>query len=76
MNIRYFFIAGAITSGLSFALGASEHAVTHQQYPFILPFTIPETNLHLPKHTNDQFDSLNTQEFKNNNETIKDMIEQ
>ncbi|MGF7157277.1 hypothetical protein [Bartonella heixiaziensis] len=47
MKIRYFFIVGAITSGLSLSLEASEHVVNQQQNPVISPYTNSEEDLNL-----------------------------
>ncbi|WP_074381581.1 hypothetical protein [Bartonella doshiae] len=39
MSIRYFFIAGAITSGLTLAIQTSDHIVAKQIYPIVAPYT-------------------------------------
>lgn len=45
MNIRYFFIASAVTSGLALALQESETIVNKQPSPIVTPYTVDETNL-------------------------------
>ncbi|WP_332060214.1 hypothetical protein [Bartonella sp. CB74] len=58
MNIRYFFIAGAMTSGLFLALKSSDHIVT-QHYPSITSHSTihqlikpsPDTKVITPSNT-------------------------
>ncbi|MBX4336487.1 hypothetical protein [Bartonella raoultii] len=40
MNIRYFFIAGAVTSGLSLALQESDRIVSQKPSPVVTPYTV------------------------------------
>ncbi|GAA5110444.1 hypothetical protein [Bartonella jaculi] len=47
MKIRYFFIVGAVTSGLALAFEASDHIVNQQQGPIISPYTSSEKDLNL-----------------------------
>ncbi|WP_317993798.1 hypothetical protein [Bartonella gliris] len=59
MKIRYFFIVGAITSGLSVAIAASEHIVNQQQEHIVAPYTAPQTDLKLLEPTNGTLDTPN-----------------
>ncbi|EJF87757.1 hypothetical protein [Bartonella rattimassiliensis] len=45
MNIRYFFIAGAITSGLALALQESDRIVNQKPSPIAVPYTVEKTHL-------------------------------
>ncbi|WP_455477984.1 hypothetical protein V3565_04310 [Bartonella sp. B10] len=74
MNTKYFFIAGAITSGLAFALETSERVV-QQQYPFISNFTAYKADLHINTQTNESNDSSNTSETETNNEISEEITE-
>ncbi|WP_375686071.1 hypothetical protein [Bartonella sp. AP65SXKL] len=59
MNIRYFFIAGAITSGLALAIQKSDRIVNKQPSPIVAPYTIEKTNLQFVKQVRDTSDTLN-----------------
>ncbi|WP_375658651.1 hypothetical protein [Bartonella sp. MR30HLJHH] len=59
MNIRYFFIAGAITSGLALAIQNSDRIVNKEPSPIVAPYTIEKTNLQFVKQVRDTSDTLN-----------------
>ncbi|EJF83737.1 hypothetical protein [Candidatus Bartonella washoeensis] len=59
MKIRYFFIVGAITSGLTVAIEASEHIVNQQQETIVAPYTVHETDSNPPETTNETLDTSN-----------------
>ncbi|UNE53934.1 hypothetical protein [Bartonella machadoae] len=62
MNIRYFFIAGAITSGLALALQESDRIVNQEKDPIITPYTVDEVYNNDLQHLepiNGKFDTLN-----------------
>ncbi|WP_019219537.1 hypothetical protein [Bartonella florencae] len=59
MNIRYFFIAGAITSGLALAIQESDRIVNKQPSPIITPYTVEETNLQDLEPVKGTLDTLN-----------------
>ncbi|WP_156851452.1 hypothetical protein [Bartonella refiksaydamii] len=64
MNVRYFFIAGAITSSLSLALQESDRIVNKQPSHIVAPYTVEETDLQLLEpisSTVDTFDILEKQ---------------
>ncbi|AGF76382.1 hypothetical protein [Bartonella vinsonii] len=42
MNIRYFFIAGAITAGLALAIQESDRIVNQEKAPIVTPYTVDE----------------------------------
>ncbi|BBL53849.1 hypothetical protein MF1_11070 [Bartonella quintana] len=60
MNIRYFFIAGAITSCLAVALQESDHIVIQQPEPVVAPFTVLETDLKILEPTKGTVDNVIT----------------
>ncbi|CDO40769.1 hypothetical protein BHOIPH791_09420 [Bartonella henselae] len=45
MNIRYIFIAGAITSSLALAMQENDYIINTQQANIINPYTIPGSDL-------------------------------
>ncbi|KEC56566.1 hypothetical protein O9A_00060 [Bartonella koehlerae C-29] len=45
MNIRYFFIAGAMTSSLALAMQENNYIINDQQAHIINPYTIPGSDL-------------------------------
>ncbi len=47
MIIRYFFIAGAVTSSLAFALQESEYKINKQPSPIVAPYTVDRTDSRL-----------------------------
>ncbi|WP_144754543.1 MULTISPECIES: hypothetical protein [Bartonella] len=59
MNIRYFFIAGAITSGLALAIQKSDRIVNQAPSPIVAPYTVKKTHLHLFKQVMSPLDTLN-----------------
>ncbi|WP_330168130.1 hypothetical protein [Bartonella grahamii] len=59
MNIRYFFIAGAITSGLALAIQKSDRIVNKQPSPIVAPYTIDKTYLRFFKQVRNTSDTLN-----------------
>ncbi|WP_375662342.1 MULTISPECIES: hypothetical protein [unclassified Bartonella] len=65
MNIRYFFIAGAITSGLALAIQKSDRIVNKQPSPIVAPYTIEKTNLQFVKKVRDTSDTLNILRISN-----------
>ncbi|MCZ2158712.1 hypothetical protein NPX99_05420 [Bartonella sp. 220] len=59
MNIRYFFIAGAITSGLALAIQQSDRISNQEKSPIVTPYTVDEDdkdNLNLLEPTNGTFE--------------------
>ncbi|WP_375650525.1 hypothetical protein [Bartonella sp. OT172YNZD] len=65
MNIRYFFIAGAITSGLALAIQKSDRIVNKQPSPIVAPYTIEKTNLQFFKQVRNTSDTLNILRINN-----------
>lgn len=59
MNIRYFFIAGAITSGLALAIQKSDRIVNQQPSPIVAPYTVEKTHLEFFKQVKSSSDTLN-----------------
>ncbi|UTO28175.1 hypothetical protein [Bartonella harrusi] len=62
MNIRYFFIAGAITSGLALALQESDRIVNQEKDLIITPYNADEVyknDLHDIEPISGKFDTLN-----------------
>ncbi|WP_175869554.1 hypothetical protein [Bartonella gabonensis] len=59
MNIRYFFIAGAITSGLALAIQKSDRIVKQQPSPIVAPYTVEKTHLQFFKQVRSPSDTLN-----------------
>ncbi|UNF40249.1 hypothetical protein MNL09_07360 [Bartonella krasnovii] len=59
MNIRYFFIAGAVTSGLALAIQKSDRIVNQAPSPIVAPYTVEKTHLHLLKQVMSPSDTLN-----------------
>ncbi|WP_039758313.1 hypothetical protein [Bartonella queenslandensis] len=59
MNIRYFFIAGAITSGLALAIQKSDRIVNQQPSPIVAPYTVKKTHLEFLKQVKSPSDTLN-----------------
>ncbi|WP_455480551.1 hypothetical protein V3564_05350 [Bartonella sp. B12(2025)] len=47
MNIRYFFIAGAVTSALTLAIQESDRITNKQPSPIVAPYTVDENILQL-----------------------------
>ncbi|CAF26613.1 hypothetical protein [Bartonella quintana] len=60
MNIRYFFIAGAITSCLAVAFQESDRIVIQQPEPVVAPLTVPETDLKILEPTKGTVDNVTT----------------
>ncbi|CAK02259.1 hypothetical protein [Bartonella tribocorum] len=58
MNIRYFFIAGAITSGLALAIQKSDHIVNQKPSPIVAPYTVEKTHLQFFKPVGSPSDTL------------------
>ncbi|WP_375623728.1 MULTISPECIES: hypothetical protein [unclassified Bartonella] len=65
MNIRYFFIAGAITSGLALAIQKSDRIVNKQPSPIVAPYTIEKTNLQFFKQVRNTSDTLSILRINN-----------
>ncbi|WP_245407062.1 hypothetical protein [Bartonella tribocorum] len=63
MNIRYFFISRAITSGLSLAIQQSDCIANQQPSPIVAPYTVKKTNLQFLKPVKSSSDSLNIQKI-------------
>ncbi|WP_273719234.1 MULTISPECIES: hypothetical protein [Bartonella] len=70
MNIRYFFIAGAITSGLALAIQKSDRIVNKQPSPIVAPYTGEKTHLQFFKPVGSPSDTLNI--LKINNRTASE----
>ncbi|GAA5100708.1 hypothetical protein [Bartonella acomydis] len=66
MNIRYFFIAGAITSGLALAIQQSDSIVNKQPSPTVTPHTVEKTVLQTFEPVNGTLDVLNILETQTN----------
>ncbi|MBB4076261.1 hypothetical protein GGR08_000554 [Bartonella fuyuanensis] len=79
MNIRYFFIAGAITSGLALAIQESGRIVKQQPSPIVVPYTVEKTPLHFLKTVSNTSDTLNILRIENialsEQELINDVYE-
>ncbi|PIT68143.1 hypothetical protein [Bartonella tribocorum] len=75
MNIRYFFIAGAITSGLALAIQKSDRIVNQQPSPIVAPYTVEKTHLQFLKPVGSPSDTLNILRINNRQETINNMQE-
>ncbi|EJF76572.1 hypothetical protein [Bartonella birtlesii] len=58
MNIRYFFIASAITSGLALAIQESDRIVNKQPSPIVTPYTVEKTDLQVLEPVNGTLDIL------------------
>ncbi|EJF88557.1 hypothetical protein ME1_00557 [Bartonella vinsonii subsp. arupensis OK-94-513] len=61
MNIRYFFIAGAITCGLALAIQESDRIVNQEKAPIVTPYTVDEVDqddLNLLEPASGTFDTL------------------
>ncbi|MBB5074376.1 Ni/Fe-hydrogenase subunit HybB-like protein [Bartonella callosciuri] len=58
MNIRYFFIACAVTSGLAVVLKESDSIVKQQPSPIIAPYTVDKPSLQLLEPTSGTFYNL------------------
>ncbi|EJF82508.1 hypothetical protein MCU_01431 [Bartonella elizabethae Re6043vi] len=59
MNIRYFFIAGAITSGLALAIQKSDRIVNQAPSPIVAPYTVEKTHSQFFKQVSSPSDTLN-----------------
>ncbi|WP_142416092.1 hypothetical protein [Bartonella massiliensis] len=59
MNIRYFFIAGAVTSGLALAIQKSDRIVNQQPSPIVAPYTVEKIRLQFSKQIRIPSDTLN-----------------
>ncbi|WP_375608154.1 MULTISPECIES: hypothetical protein [unclassified Bartonella] len=70
MNIRYFFIAGAITSGLALAIQKSDRIVNQQPSPIVAPYTVEKTHLQFFKPVSNISDTLNI--LRTNNRTASE----
>ncbi|WP_375615897.1 MULTISPECIES: hypothetical protein [unclassified Bartonella] len=79
MNIRYFFIAGAITSGLALAIQNSDRIVNKQPSPIVAPYTVEKTYLQFFKPVSNISDTLNILRTSNRTaseqESINDIYE-
>lgn len=75
MNVRYFFIAGAITSGLALALQESDRIVNKQPSPIVAPYTVEENNLQLLEPVNGTLDTLNILGIQSNNVAYQPEVE-
>ncbi|WP_208436284.1 hypothetical protein [Bartonella phoceensis] len=64
MDIRYFFIASAVTSGLALAMQESDSIANQEPSPIVAPYTFYEHNSQFIKYissTSDQLSILQTQ---------------
>ncbi|MET3589878.1 hypothetical protein ABID23_000966 [Bartonella silvatica] len=59
MNIRYFFMASAITSVLTLALQESDRIVNKKPSPIVAPYTAHESDLHNHGSVSGALDTLN-----------------
>ncbi|WP_144756162.1 hypothetical protein, partial [Bartonella saheliensis] len=59
MNIRYFFIASAVTSGLALAIQQSDRIVNTKPSPIVAPYTVEKTHLHFFQQVRGTSDTLN-----------------
>ncbi|EJF79989.1 Uncharacterised protein [Candidatus Bartonella washoeensis] len=59
MKIRYFFIVGAITSGLAVAISASDHIVNQQKENVFSHYTFHETYSNPLETTSETLDTSN-----------------
>lgn len=75
MNIRYFFIAGAITSGLALALQKSDRIVNKQPSPIVAPYTVEKTHLEFFKQVKSSSDTLNILKISSRTASIDDVYE-
>ncbi|PIT68144.1 hypothetical protein [Bartonella tribocorum] len=75
MNIRYFFIAGAITSGLALAIQKSDRIVNKQPSPIVSPYTDKKTHLQFFKPVGNPSDTLNILRINSRQESINDIHE-
>ncbi|WP_208436964.1 hypothetical protein [Bartonella taylorii] len=69
MNIRYFFIASAVTSGLALAIQSSDSIANKQPSPIVASYTVYETDSQLLKPVSNTSDTLNILEVQSNDET-------
>ncbi|WP_375666601.1 hypothetical protein [Bartonella sp. TT121SHDZB] len=65
MNVRYFFIAGAITSGLTLSIQKYDRIVNQQPSPIVVPYTVEKTHLQFFKPLNNTLDSFNVLRIHN-----------
>ncbi|WP_336293959.1 hypothetical protein [Bartonella sp. CB169] len=78
MDIRYFFIAGAVTSALSLALLESDYIDTKQPSPIVTPHTVDKNAVELFKPTgitSRTLSALDTQEPQGNSEPRQDRVD-
>ncbi|WP_375617159.1 hypothetical protein [Bartonella sp. AP58NXGY] len=75
MNIRYFFIAGAITSGLALAIQKSDHIVNQKPSPIVAPYTVEKTHLQFFKPVGSPSDTLSILRINSRQESINDIHE-
>ncbi|WP_273721878.1 MULTISPECIES: hypothetical protein [unclassified Bartonella] len=59
MNIRYFFIASAVTSGLALAIQQSDCIVNKKPSPIVAPYNVEKTNLQFFEPISGTSDTLN-----------------
>ncbi len=69
MNIRYFFIASAVTSGLALAVQSSDSIANKQPSPIVAYYTVYETDSQLLKPVSNTSDTLNILKVQSNGET-------
>ncbi|WP_208433520.1 hypothetical protein [Bartonella taylorii] len=75
MNVRYFFIAGAITSGLALALQESYRSVNKQPSPIVAPYTVEENDLELLEPISGTLDTLNILGIQSNSVVYRPEVE-
>ncbi|QEE09787.1 hypothetical protein D1093_09505 [Bartonella kosoyi] len=75
MNIRYFFIAGAITSGLALAIQKSDRIVNQKPSPIVIPYTVEKTHLEFLQQVKSPSDTLDILKINNRQDSINDIHE-
>ncbi|WP_273719233.1 MULTISPECIES: hypothetical protein [Bartonella] len=75
MNIRYFFVAGAITNGLALAIQKSDRIVNKQPSPIVAPYTGEKTHLQFLNPVGSPSDTLNILRINNRQESINNIYE-
>ncbi|WP_455465879.1 hypothetical protein [Bartonella sp. B39] len=68
MNIRYFFIASAVISGLALAVQESDSIVNKQPSPVVANYTVHKTDLQFIKPVGNTLDKLDILKIQVNGE--------
>ncbi|WP_455479236.1 hypothetical protein V4B17_05905 [Bartonella sp. B23] len=69
MNIRYFFIASAVTSSLALAIQESDSIVNQQPSPIVTNYTVDDTGLQFIKPVGNTLDKLDILKIQDDAET-------